>query len=106
MPLPMPEEEELHPFAPTESDAKALMLCSLDCATSGAHPDRKTKADGRFIVTPWWCIHKCKWFSEHKNEAPKSPDPSNRKNPPNKRLGIFIKQSLQNLLLQPRHKGT
>ena len=49
------------------------MLCSLDCATSGAHPDRKTKADGRFIVTPWWCIHKCKWFSEHKNEVPKKP---------------------------------
>ena len=52
---------------------QALMLCSLDCATSGAHPDRKTKADGRFIVTPWWCIHKCKWFSEHKNEVPKKP---------------------------------
>lgn len=70
MPLPMPEEEELH-RCPHGERCQALMLCSLDCATSGAHPDRKTKADGQFIVTPWWCIHKCKWFSEHKNEAPK-----------------------------------
>ena len=72
MPLPMPEEEELH-RCPHGERCQALMLCSLDCATSGAHPDRKTKADGRFIVTPWWCIHKCKWFSEHKNEVPKKP---------------------------------
>ena len=68
MPLPMPEEEEHH-RCPHGERSQALMLCSLDCETSGAHPDRKTKADGRFIVTPWWCLHKCQWLSEDKDEA-------------------------------------
>ena len=55
MPLPMPEEEE-NLRCPHGERVQALMLCSLDCAVSGAHPDRKAKADGRFIITPWWCI--------------------------------------------------
>ena len=55
MPLPMPEEEE-NLRCPHGERVQALMLCSLDCAVSGAHPDRKAKADGRFIITPWWCL--------------------------------------------------
>ena len=47
---------------------QALMLCSLDCDLSGAHPDRKAKADGRFIITSWWCLHKCRWLPEHRDE--------------------------------------
>ena len=64
MPLPMPEEEE-NLRCPHGERVQALMLCSLDCAVSGAHPDRKAKADGRFIITPWWCLNKCRWLHEH-----------------------------------------
>ena len=53
MPLPMPEEEEKF-RCPHGERNQALMLCSLDCDLSGAHPDRKAKADGRFIITSWW----------------------------------------------------
>ena len=60
MPLPMPEEEEKF-RCPHGERNQALMLCSLDCDLSGAHPDRKAKADGRFIITSWWCLHKCRW---------------------------------------------
>ena len=67
MPLPMPEEEE-NLRCPHGERYQALMLCSLDCAISGAHPDRKAKADGRFIITPWWCLHKCRWLPEHRDE--------------------------------------
>ena len=49
MPLPMPEEEEKF-RCPHGERNQALMLCSLDCDLSGAHPDRKAKADGRFII--------------------------------------------------------
>lgn len=56
MPLPMPEEEE-NLRCPHGERVQALMLCSLDCAVSGAHPDRKAKPDGRFIITPWWCLN-------------------------------------------------
>ena len=55
-------------FAPHGERVQALMLCSLDCAVSGAHPDRKAKADGRFIITPWWCLNKCRWLPEHRGE--------------------------------------
>ena len=52
MPLPMPEEEEKF-RCPHGERNQALMLCSLDCDLSGAHSDRKAKADGRFIITSW-----------------------------------------------------
>ena len=67
MPLPMPEEEE-NLRCPHGERVQALMLCSLDCAVSGAHPDRKAKADGRFIIPPWWCLNKCRWLPEHRDE--------------------------------------
>ena len=69
MPLPMPEEEE-NLRCPHGERVQALMLCSLDCAVSGTHPDRKAKADGRFIITPWW-------LPEHRDEirfVAKKPD--------------------------------
>ena len=81
MPLPMPEEEEKFRCPHGERNQaliyrdehrtnrnQALMLCSLDCDLSGAHPDRKAKADGRFIITSWWCLHKCRWLPEHRDE--------------------------------------
>ena len=43
MPLPMPEEEEKF-RCPHGERNQALMLCSLDCDLTGAHPDRKAKA--------------------------------------------------------------
>lgn len=67
MPLPMPEEEEKF-RCPHGERNQALMLCSLDCDLSGAHSDRKAKADGRFIITSWWCLHKCRWLPEHRDE--------------------------------------
>lgn len=67
MPLPMPEEEE-NLRCPHGERYQALMLCSLNCDLSGAHPDRKAKADGRFIITPWWCLNKCRWLPEHRDE--------------------------------------
>lgn len=48
MPLPMPEEEEKF-RCPHGERNQALMLCSLDCDLSGAHPDRKAKGG--------WSIH-------------------------------------------------
>ena len=67
MPLPMPVEEEKF-RCPHGERNQALMLCSLDCDLSGAHSDRKAKADGRFIITSWWCLHKCRWLPEHRDE--------------------------------------
>jgi hypothetical protein len=67
MPLPMPEEEEKF-RCPHGERNQALMLCSLDCDLSGAHSDRKAKADGWFIITSWWCLHKCRWLPEHRDE--------------------------------------
>lgn len=64
----MPEEEEKF-RCPHGERNQALMLCSLDCDLSGAHPDRKAKADGRFIITSWWCLHKCRWTGEAINLA-------------------------------------
>lgn len=67
MPLPMPEEEEEHFRCPHGERNQALMLCSLNCDLSGAHPDRKAKADGRFIITPW-CDGSCRtmWFGRYR----------------------------------------
>ena len=68
MPLPMPEEEEKF-RCPHGERNQALMLCSRECDLDGAHPDRKAKADGRFIITSWWCLHKCRWLPEHRDEV-------------------------------------
>ena len=74
---------------------QALMLCSLDCDLSGAHSDRKAKADGRFIITSWWCLHKCRWLPEHRDEirfVAKMSDCRNQKTPPsgmNRKVEFF-----------------
>lgn len=94
MPLPMPEEEEKF-RCPHGERNQALMLCSLDCDLSGAHPDRKAKADGRFIITSWWCLHKCRWLPEHRDEVrfvAKMSDCKNQKTPPsgmNRKVEFF-----------------
>lgn len=37
----------------------SLMLCELPAGEIGALPVWTNKEDGRVIVTPFWCLHRC-----------------------------------------------
>lgn len=50
-----------------------LMLCSLPCEKTGAKEAWRAKDPGpdgnpEYIHEPWWCTHKCRWWTEHGHE--------------------------------------
>ncbi len=43
-----------------------LILCTQDVELSGMNPDYHTVAHDAYIITPYWCRNKCKWWAENK----------------------------------------